>query len=470
MKRSSFCGIVLLVLAGCKAVGPDYQAPASADPAAPLPQTAEGTVVSTEEVAAWWNAFNDPALTHLIGRTLSGNRTLRGAVARVREARARLGISRAGLLPQVDATGAYQRFRNSENAGIPSDGSLYTAGFDASWELDLFGRRRRAVESAQASFEAECATLENVWVSLAAETARVYVGLQTVRQRLAVAQANLKLQAQTLELLVSRSASGIGGELAVQQARYNLENTRAAIPALQSAEEAALNALAVLAGALPGELEAALAPPAPIPNAPPRMLAGLPADLLRRRPDVRAAERQLAAQTARIGEATADLYPTFALNGSVGLETLDRGTFFDAHSRFYRLGPSVSWPIFRAGSIRANIEVQSALQEQALNAYEQTVLAAVAELRDALAAYGREYERHDALGKAADAARAAVSIAQDQYKNGIADFNSVLDAQRSLLGFEEAQAVSAGAITDNLIRVYKALGGGWAALEAPEKK
>jgi NodT family efflux transporter outer membrane factor (OMF) lipoprotein len=459
---------LLLLLAGCKAVGPDYQAPTPPAPTAALaPQPEQGLAVSAEEASAWWSAFNDPALTRLIGQALASNRTLRVVAAQVREARARLCKSRAGLLPQVDASGSYARYRNSDNAGAPGDGDLFSAGFDASWELDLFGRRRRAVEAAQAAFAAECATLDNAWVSLAAETARTYTELQTVRRRLSVAQTNLSVQAQTLDILTSRAKAGLADDLAVEQARYNLERTRATLPGLQSAEEGARNALAVLIGAMPGEGAADEVAPAPIPSASPRTLVGIPADLLRRRPDVRAAERRLAAQTARIGEATADLYPTFKLNGSVGLESLEGGDFFKADSHFFSLGPSVSWPVYRAGSIRANIEIQSALQEQALAAYEQTVLVAVQELRDALSDYAREYERQASLAKAATAARAAVAIAQDQYKNGLADFNSVLDAQRSLLTFEEAAALSEGAITTHLIRVYKALGGGWAPLATP---
>ncbi len=467
MKCINVCGLLFLFLAGCKAVGPDYQPPTLPEPTANLPQTVEGVALVPSEVAVWWTAFDDPLLTNQIARTLAGNRSLRGAVAKVREARARLRISHAGLLPQVDANGAYRRFRNSDNTGQPYDGSDYQAGFDASWELDLMGRQRRAIEAAQASFEAECATLENVWVSLAAETARAYVQLRTVRQRLNVAQTNLTLQAQTLEILQSRAAAGLSDGLAVEQARYNMERTRSAIPSLESEEEADLNALAVLTGVLPGELSSELAAPAPIPAAAPRMLAGIPADLLRRRPDVRAAERTLAAQTARIGEAKADLYPTLKLNGSVGLETLHADSLNDWSSRYLSLGPSVSWPVFHAGSIRANIEVQSALQEQALAAYEQSVLLAMAELRDALSSYGREHARHDSLAKAARAARAAVIISQDRYTHGIADFNSVLDAQRSLQTFEEAVVVSEGAITENLIRVYKALGGGWSPLMPP---
>jgi hydrophobe/amphiphile efflux-1 (HAE1) family protein/NodT family efflux transporter outer membrane factor (OMF) lipoprotein len=460
--------LAALLFGGCRAVGPDYQAPTPADPAVALPpQPADGQALSPQELASWWAVFNDPALTRLIGQSLASNRTLRAAAAQVREARSRLRVSQSGLLPEVDATGTYSRYRNSDHAAAPGGGGLFNAGFDASWELDVFGGRRRAVEAAQASFEAQCATLENAWVSLAAETARTYTELQTVRRRLLVAQANLSLQVQTLDILVSRAQAGLADDLAVEQARYNLERTRATLPELQHAEESAGNALSVLAGAMPGELAPDDVAPAPIPSAAPRVLVGIPADLLRRRPDVRAAERRLAAQTARIGQATAERYPVFKLNGSVGLESLDAGDFFKAGSRFFALGPSVSWPVYRAGSIRANIAIQNALQEQALATYEQTLFEAVRELRDALSAYAREYERRDSLERGAVAARVAVAIAQDQYKNGLADFNSVLDAQRSLLTFEESSVLSEGAIATHLIRVYKALGGGWTPPAAP---
>ncbi len=462
--------LIFFLLAGCKAVGPDYQAPDTAVSGAALPQTfADGTSLTPEEAAAWWKVFGDQRLTKLVERALSENRTMRAAVARVREARSRLGISRAGLLPEVDVGGAYTRYRNSDNVAAPGQGDHYRVGFDAAWEIDFFGRRRRAIEAAQATFEAECATLEHAWVSLAAETASVYVELQTTRRCLEVAHNNLKLQSQTLELVKSHFDSGLGNKLAVEQARYNLERTRATIPVLKRNEETALNALEVLTGVMPGEMREETAVAAPVPSAAPRILVGIPAEFLRRRPDVRAAERRLAAQSARIGEARADIYPTFRLTGSVGLESLDKGDFGEYGSRFFGITPQVVWPIFRAGSIRANIEVQSALHEQALAAYEQVVLESVAELRDALSAYGREYERRQALIDAAHAARNAVALAEEQYKNGLVDFNTVLDAQRSLLAFEETVVLSDGQITGSLIRVYKALGGGWSVFEESEE-
>lgn len=456
---------LFLLLVGCKAVGPDYEKPAWKEPILSDIKSAEGAAMTPAEITDWWQVFNDPVLTNLVERALGNNLTLAGSLAQIREARARLGVSRAGLLPEVDARGSYERFRSSGNMGFFRDGDHYQAGFDARWELDLFGRRRRSIEAAQAAFDASAATFEHLWVVVAAETAQSYLQYQEVQRRIEVAESNLLLQSDTLEILTSRAQAGIGDELAVEQARYNLERTRATLPGLHSASEQALNALAVLTGVMPGELGVVVAPDSRMLTAPIRTLAGIPAAALRHRPDIRAAERALAARCAEIGVAEADLYPTFALGGSIGLESLEADDFFKSESRFFSLGPSVSWPIFRGGSIRAQIEIRKALHEQAFINYEATVLDAVAELRNFLIAYAYEYERLDSLGKAAAAARNAVVISQDKYKQGLADFNSVLDAQRSLLTFEELVVISQGLTTRNLIGIYKALGGGWEPME-----
>ena len=460
----AFAAIVLL-MAGCIAVGPDYEGVEWREPDLSDLRGLDGAEITMQEVARWWRVFDDPVLTNLVERALGNNLTLADALAQVREARARLGVSRAGLLPEVDASGAWQRFRNSDNAGVPGDGDNYRAGFDARWELDLFGRTRRSIEAARADFEAACATYENVWVVVAAETAGAYVDFQELSKRLEVAGNNLRLQKDTLEILTSRAQAGIGDDLAVEQARYNMERTRATIPGIRSGMERTLNALAVLTGEMPGELKLEMGNPEKVLSAPVRTITGIPAAALRKRPDVRAAERRLAARCASIGVAEADLYPTFALNGSIGLESLNSGDFLDAGSRFYSWGPSVRWPVFSGGSIRANIEVRKAQHEQAFLDYEATVLDAVAELRNVMSAYVNEYERLDSLTKAAEAARNAVEISRDRYRQGLTDFNSVLDAQRSLLTYEELMVVSRSLIAKDLIGIYKALGGGWRPLE-----
>jgi len=302
-------------------------------------------------------------------------------------------------------------------------------------------------------------------VSLAGAVARNYVALRTYQARLQVAESNLSAQEETYELLESLYESGLRDALAVQQARYIMENTRALIPPMRSGIETAMNSLAVLTGAMPGDLRAQLSEVKPIPVASLKVVTGIPANALRQRPDIRMAERALAAQTARIGEAEAELYPKFFLTGSIGLESIKSATLFETDSGAWNIGPSVSWPIFHAGAIRKNIKVQTELQEQYLAAYENTVLTAVQEVREALVDYAEEQQRREALTRAVDAARNALEVAQDQYKNGLSDFNSVLDAQRSLLTYQEQLALSEGVISVNLVRLYKSLGGGWGPMQ-----
>ncbi|MFA7257822.1 MAG: efflux transporter outer membrane subunit, partial [Kiritimatiellales bacterium] len=338
---------------------------------------------------------------------------------------------------------------------------IYGAGFDAAWELDIFGGTRRSTEAAKAAWQSKEAGMADVKISVAAETARGYVLLRTAQQRLNVAQANLKIQQETYDLLKSKFDSGLIGELSLQQARYNLESTRATVPSLETAVEQSLNALAVLTGVLPGSLHERLNEVKDIPVVSTQAVTGIPADLLRRRPDVRVAERTLAAQTAKIGVAKSDYFPKFTLNGSVGVEALSFNALGDAGNDFHSIGPGVSWAIFHMGSIRNNIKVQKAGQEQALAAYEKAVLVAVQETRDALTAFRNEQQRMTALDAAATAARTAAELADDRYKNGLEDFQTMLEAQRARLSFEDQLVQSQSAVTQDMINLYKALGGGW---------
>ncbi|KMY68341.1 hypothetical protein AAU61_01205 [Desulfocarbo indianensis] len=460
-----------LSLAGCVTVGPDYQEP-------PVPQAnvwdvtsangkkGDGVSITKENLAAWWKVFNDPMLTELIKEALEGNLDVREARARVREARARLVISRAGLFPSLDASGSYNQARsitsyNADNEAVRTENTYYSAGFDASWEIDIFGGTRREVEAAQAEIQSEQASLESVWVSMAGEVAQTYVAIRSYQQRLAVAENNLKAQADTLEILEDRHKAGLSDELDVQQARYNLEKSRSAIPTLRSGLELSYNALAVLVGKMPGKLQKRLERAQDIPKPPFSVVLKIPADTLRQRPDIRQAERALAAQTARIGEATAELYPKFYLIGSIGLESMKGSKLFNADSNVWSILPSVTWPIFHAGSIRANIEVQNAKQEQLAAQYDKAVLVAVKEIRNSLTAFNQEQQRLAALTAAVDAAQKAADIAQDKYRQGLVNFNDVLDAQRSLFSYDDQRIASQEAITNDIVSLYKALGGGW---------
>ncbi|MDY6986616.1 MAG: efflux transporter outer membrane subunit [Thermodesulfobacteriota bacterium] len=458
---------VMLMITGCAAVGPGYVPPEKTSPAEWHTDLKDGLQVRSADpkiLADWWNTLNDPILSDLIEQAVGGNLDLKQAKARVREARARRGISRTDQFPILDASGAATKSRSSENSGTGAETELYAAGFDAGWEMDIFGGVRRSVEAAQADLEASRADLQDVLVSLLAETALNYVEARSYQTRLAAAEANLKAQEKTYDLIVSRYEAGLSDELAVQQARYNLEDTRSQIPLLRTGLEAAQNRLAVLIGQLPGAVHEQLAERRPIPVTPVTVAVGVPADTLRRRPDIRRVERELAAQTARIGVATADLYPKFRLAGSIGLESLESAVFFESASRSWGIGPSFSWNIFDAGAIRQNIEVQSARQEQYVIAYEAAVLRALEEVENTLTAYAEEQLRRERLLDAVDAAKRAEELSQDQYKAGLVDFSNVLDAQRSLLSFEDQLAQSDGTVTSNLISLYKALGGGWTGL------
>jgi len=447
--------VILLMAGGCRSVGPDYESPTLPE----IPNAIDNTV----DVTNWWLQFNDPVLTKLVQRAQANNHDLKLAVARVRQARAQLGREKAAYGPMLDLSGSLNRFQTSKNSqGIRDTSTLYSAGFDAIWEIDIFGSTQRTVEAATADWQALQIALEDVRVSVSSETALAYLNLRTTQYRLTLAQGNLKIQQDTYEILADRLKNGLSNELAVQQARYNLESTRAAIPTIQATLETVYNALSVLLGELPGILRIPDIDHIPQSSL---VLEGIPADLLRRRPDVRRAERELAAQTARIGVATADLYPRLTLIGSIGLESLNSGALFESDSGHYSLIPGVTWPIFYSGSIRNNIKVQEALQEQSLQAYESAVLTAVQEVRNALTDYHQEQQRRTSLKQAVDAAHTAEVLATDQYHNGLTDFNNVLDAQRSLLSLQQQLAISEGTVSQNAVRLYKALGGGWRPME-----
>jgi NodT family efflux transporter outer membrane factor (OMF) lipoprotein len=456
--------VTILALSGCFAVGPDYKSPDIAAPGEWRPPMRAGLSAAepgADALAQWWTALGDEDLSNLMERAAAGNLNLKIAQARIREARARRGIAEAGLFPSLGFGGSATVGRGSEDSGSGMRRELYRTGFDASWEVDIFGGVRRSIEAAEGDLEASAADYHDVLVSLLAEVALNYVDARTFQGLLQVAEENLKSQAETLQLTEWRFAAGLVSSLDVEQARAIVENTRAQLPRLRTNIEAAKNRLAILLGVFPGALEAELGPKRPIPEAPLEVAVGVPAETLRRRPDVRRAERQLAAQTARIGVATADLYPRFSLPGSIGLEAVAAHRLFSTANRAWTLAASFAWTIFKGGAIRQNIELQNALQEQALIQYEATMLLALEEVENSLVAFAEEQERRDALTEATRAAQFAAELARDQYASGLIDFQAVLDSQRSVLSFQEQLEQSKGQVAANLISLYKALGGGW---------
>lgn len=465
MTRSWFWSFptVIATALGCVTVGPS-----STPPPTELPtdwQAESFGVSATREephaLARWWTTLSDPVLNDLADKAVAGNLDLKQARARLREARARRGQAVAGWFPTLEANAAVNRTRSSEEAGSGGTATLYSTGFDASWELDVFGGTRRAVEAARASVQASEEDLRDVLVSLLSEVALNYVELRTSQARLAIAEQNRDAQQETYDLARWRFEAGLVTELDVEQARYNLEQTKAQIPALQTGIIQTQHRLAVLVGEMPGALSGQLAAAAPIPVVPARVAVGVPADLLRRRPDVRRAERRLAAQTAQVGVATAARYPSFSLVGSIGLEALASGDLFTATARASAAGANALWTVIDFGRLRENVKIQSALQEQALLAYESAVRTALEDAENALVAFAQEQNRRSSLRAGTEAAARAASLARGRYESGIADFQTVLDAQRTLLSLQDQLASSDGAVTSKLIRLYKALGGGW---------
>jgi NodT family efflux transporter outer membrane factor (OMF) lipoprotein len=470
--RISWVALAIAVLAGCAAVGPNYVPPKTSPPPAWNSSLQGGIAVETEprNLAAWWTTLRDPQLSRLIERAAAGNRDLKKAVARIREARARRGLSKADLYPTVDASGSVSRSRGSAASGNDKTVDLYSAGLDAAWEVDLFGGVRRSVEAADADLQAAGESLHDTLVTLLAEVALNYVDLRTAQGRLAVTETSLKSLEETWQLTAWKVQAGLGDELAEQQARYNLESARAQIPTLNTSVAEAKNRLAVLIGEAPGTLHAELEKRSPVPSLPASVAIGVPADLLRQRPDVRKAERELAAQTARIGVATAELYPKLKLTGAIGLEALTFNGLFNSGNATSSGSAGLSWRVFDAGAIRQNIEIQSALQEQYLIAYESAVLTALEEAENAILAYAQEQRRRQSLAEAVRSAEAAAELAGIKYRAGLADFTTVLEAERSLLNFRDQLAQSDGAVITNLIKLYKALGGGWTLLAPAAEK
>jgi outer membrane protein, multidrug efflux system len=479
-RRAAILPLVILSLWGCS-VGPDYKQPEMKAPeqyeeigAATRPTT-RGT--SQREIQAdyvgWWKTLNDAKLNSLIDRAVENNPDVLAAEARIREARGNRGIQVSGFFPDVGAQGSYTHTRESQNLpglselgeggvaipGLESD--LWQAGFDMSWEIDVFGGTRRAVEAAKYNVQAAKWDRRDVLVSLLAEVAVDYVELRGLQRELNIAQGNLESQQQTLDLTRRKAEGGLIPYLDVAQQEAQVATTASAIPTFQAQIRQTIHHLGILLGQDPGSLSDELSAVAPIPVGPASVPPGLPGELLRRRPDVRRAERQLAAATAQIGVATADLYPKFSITGALGDESETLKRLFDYSSRSYSIVPGVTWDIFNAGKVKSNIDVQNARQAEALQAYRKAVLQSMSDVEDALIAYNREQVRLQSVRAAVNANQRAVDLSMELFQKGSIDFLSVLDAQRSLFATEDALAQSEELVSADLVALYKALGGGW---------
>ena len=468
MKKYSFSSVLLYgllqLLTACAVVGPDYQKPElrlAEQWHSPLLKGVQAEQADPRQLASWWEMLDDEQLSSLITRAVNGNLDLKTAAERVEQARLQREIQTTAKLPSLDASGSASWKRD----GNDSSGENYGTSLNAGWEADLFGSVHRSLEAAEADLQTSQENLRDVLVSLTAEVALNYVELRSSQVQLLNLRKSLAMQRETRQLVQWRHEAGLDDELALHQAQYNLESSEAQIPALETSIKSSMHRLAVLLGEPPGILHDELRTGKIIPEIPATVAVGIPADILRRRPDIRRAESELIAQTARVGVATAELYPKLRLSGVVGINGLSVARFaenlFSPAFWAEQAGLSASWHLFDAGAIRTNIQVQTSQQQQALIEYEAAILAAQEEIENALTAYVNEQGRRDSLVRAVQEAKQAVELAEKKYQAGLIDFTTVLTTQQTLLSFTNKLAGSEGNMAINFIRLYKALGGGW---------
>ena len=481
----SIVTVIMLALAGCT-VGPNFKKPAlpSPDSFASPPGAAKVPSVTVAEPIdpAWWNIFNDSELTSLESRVASANLDVATATIRIAESRSQETITSAAALPQlngdanataerVSPRGVFGLFGGSGNlhgsSSVPLGGIslqpfvLYQYGFDASWEPDLWGKVRRSEEAAKADTTEAEADRRNSLLSALAEVARDYISLRGIQTNLAITEKNIATAKQTLQLTSDRANSGLASELDVDNASADLSNEQSEIPSLEDQQSQMINRLSYLLGETPGALAPELTEAEPVPPTPPQVPVGLPSELAERRPDIQAAEADLHAATAQIGMAKADFYPSISLTGSLDLQALKLKDLANWGARTYSAGPALSLPIFEGGRLVGQLHLREEQQQESAIAYQRTVLSAWHEVDNALSSYRAEQLRRDQLKLSADAQAKALGLARDRYRQGLADFLSVLDAQRQLLTTQQELAISTTTVSTNLVVLYKALGGGW---------
>lgn len=411
------------------------------------------------DLAEWWKTFRDPLLDSLVERAVAGNLDLRMARERVREARATRGYTAATRrLPDAGLSGGYS---DRGSGGLSQNSGLYQTGFDAAYEVDIFGGAGASVRAAEADAQATEEAARDTLVTVAAETARNYLELRQAQERLQLAGQTLKAQEETLRLTELRRNAGLTSDFDTTRAKAQAETTRAGIPALEAQAQRSIHAIALLLGEQPAAVQAELAAPGTMPAAPPEVPVGLPSDLLRRRPDIRQAERGISGSAARVGVAVSNLYPKFSLTSQVGGQSGTLLNLLSGAARIWSFGSSFSLGLLNYPATKANIQAAESRERQSLTNYEKTVLTALKDVEDALAGYTKEKERQAALANAADANRKALELAGLRYEKGLSNFLDVLDAQRSLYSSEDALTQNRANISENVVALYKALGGGW---------
>jgi NodT family efflux transporter outer membrane factor (OMF) lipoprotein len=449
--------VALLALAGCAALPPGRALPP--EPDLPTAWTATPTATAATPLAAWWQRFNDPVLTGLVADALRANTSVLGAQAALRQARALRDVSAAGLQPTLGSSASAQRSRRGGSSGDTSN--LFQAGLDAGWEVDIFGTRRNALAASDASARASAASLGDVQVSVAAETALSYITLRGAQSQQAIASDNLASQLQTLQITEWRVQAGLLSGLEAEQARAAAAQTRSQLPSLQTQVEQAAHALAVLTGRPPAALAALVAAPGAVPQPAGDLALSLPADTLRQRADVRGAEQQVLAAQSRVAQAEGARWPSFRLGGTLGLSALTLGALGQGAAVAGSLLAGVTWPLWDGGAARAQVRAQHAALDQTRTLYRSTVLLALQDVEDALVALRNDRLRAAFLQDASSAATRAATLARQRYGSGLVDFQTVLETQRSQLSTQDSLAAINASVSADHVRLYKALGGGW---------
>lgn len=456
--------VSIAFLASC-AVGPNYKRPGIEMPAAFRQPAFQAPVTPSGEPDPWWETFQDPILTALIEDAVHRNQDIRIAVAAVHEARAARRIAGSRWMPSIDASATYRRQRasqNGANAGLANvETDLFQTGLEASWEIDVFGSVRRDNEAAIARVQEVNERLADALVAVTAELGLAYTDLRGAERELAVLRRNIDVQSQTLTLIRNQFRTGIASEIDFERARSQLTRTAAQEPLLQAAIDMATYRLAVLTGRMPGELTDSLKGSAELVVRGDLVPVGLPSDLLLRRPDVRAAERGLHAATADVGVAVAELYPRFFLTGAAGFESVNFGDLFSAQSEFFKIGPTIRWPVFRGGALRAQVGAAEARVDAQYARYQQSILLAVEDVERSLVGYGQQELRRRQLVESRDAAVNASTLTRQIYERGLVQFLEVLDAERRALEVDLELVQSEAEVTRQAIRLYRSLGGGW---------
>ena len=485
LTKPALLGLIALVfvLSGCTMVGPDYVKPTAQEPEQWL-ESSDPKIASKEvDFSDWWTVFNDPVVNKLVEAAYQQNLTLQIAGLRIYEARAQLGIAFGFQYPQTQqglgSASINQLSKNAPNsAAADRYYSNFDIGLDAAWELDVWGKFRRGVQTSVANLEASIADYDDILVSLTADVARTYILLRTSEERLEVARQNVVIQKRSLEIAEVRFKAGAVTELDVTQARALLRSTESTIPGFETDIRQAKNALAILLGKLPGEIDAMLGGPGLIPQVPAEVAVGIPAELLRRRPDIRFAERQLAAQSAQIGFAKADLFPHFSLFGTLGFQASDHTGISSNNSEFsdlfkknsitYSTGAGFNWDILNYGRITNQVRVEDArFQELAVN-YDDTVIRAAQEVEDAMVSFLRSQESVFFLADAVKSSKRSVDLSMIQYREGLVDYQRVLDTQRDLTAQQDNLVFTAGSVGRNLVEIYRSIGGGWGLREGKD--